>query len=251
MDEVGEPTRPSGSSTSVSPQSAAVEPERTPCRAHSPRIDAIRYLSSPVRRVRVWEHQGHRDEGAFAPNLYHVVAQLNDCDSFRTHPRKSFAEFDDELKTGDARLAVVRPGIFLAKLITAKPRTDALTTTSRRSAAVNQILQKMPAQSSGTPPVRPVDAQPPDQVDFVSRISIAEPQRMRLRCLTHASENQELRFQNTMISTLNHVSQRCLHASEAFFEDIIEMEWESGMFFLLPSEERNINKTYGHAPRSK
>jgi hypothetical protein len=134
------------------------------------------------------------------------------------------------MKTGDARLAVVRRGASLAKLISAKPRTDALTTARRRFATVNEILQKMPAQSSGTPPVRqiqfvrPVYAQPPDRVDFVSRISIAEPQWMRLRRLVHASEKQEPWFQNTMIEALNHANQRRLRASEAFFEDIVEME---------------------------
>jgi hypothetical protein len=46
-----------------------------------------------------------------------------------------------------------RRGVSLAKLISAKPRTDAVTTTSRRFAAANQILPKMPAQSPGTPPV--------------------------------------------------------------------------------------------------
>jgi hypothetical protein len=54
-----------------------------------------------------------------------------------------------------------------------------------------------------------------------------------------------------MIEALNHTNQRRLRASEAFFEDVIEMEWESSMFFLFLSEGRNINKTYGHAPRSK
>jgi hypothetical protein len=96
------------------------------------------------------------DDGTFAPNLYHVVAQLDDCESFRTGPRKPFAEFDDEMKTGDARLAVFRRGVSLAKLISAKPRTDALITTPRPFVAVNQIMQKMSAQSSGAPPVRQI-----------------------------------------------------------------------------------------------
>jgi hypothetical protein len=80
---------------------------------------------------------------------------------------------------------------------------------------------------------------------------IAEPQRMRLRGLVHASENQELPFQNTMIEARNHANQRRLRASEAFFEDITEMEWESSIFSLFLSEGRNVNKTYGHVPRSK
>jgi hypothetical protein len=140
------------------------------------------------------------------------VAQLNDCESFRTRSWKPFAEFDDEMETGDARLAVFRRGVFLGKLISAKSRTDRLTTTPCRFVAVNQILQKMPAQPSGAPPVRriqflqPVYVQPPDRVDFVSRISIAEPQRVRLRRLAHALEKQELRFQNTMIEALNHAN---------------------------------------------
>jgi hypothetical protein len=150
------------------------------------------------------------------------------------------------MKTGDARLAVFRRGVSLGKLISAKPRTDALTTTPHCFVAVNQILQKMPTQSSGAPPVRqiqfvrPVYVQPPHRVDFVSRISIAEPQRVRLRHLTHASEKQELLFQNTMIEVLNHANQRRLRTSEAFFEDIIEMEWKSSIFFLFLSEGWNI-----------
>jgi hypothetical protein len=161
------------------------------------------------------------------------------------------------METGDARLAVVRRCVSLTKLISANPLTDALTTTLRRFATINQILQKMPAQSSGTPPVRqiqfvrPVYAQPPDRVDFVSRISIARPQWMGLQRLVRASEKKEIPFQNTMIEALNHANQRRLRASEAFFEDIIEMEWESSMFFLFLSEGRNIDKTYGHAPWSK
>jgi hypothetical protein len=90
--------------------------------------------------------------------------------------------------------------------------------------------------------VRPVYAQPPDRVDFALPMSIAQPQRMRLRRLVHASEKQELPFQNTIIEALNHASQRGLRASEAFFEDRIEMEWKSSMFFLFLSESRNINK---------
>jgi hypothetical protein len=54
-----------------------------------------------------------------------------------------------------------------------------------------------------------------------------------------------------MIEALNHANQRHLRASEAFFEDITEMEWESSIFFLFLSESRNINKTYGHVSRSK
>jgi hypothetical protein len=134
------------------------------------------------------------------------------------------------MKFRDARLAVVRRGVSLARLISAKPRTDTLTTTPRRFAAVNQILQKVPEQSSGTPPVRliqfvrPVYAQPPNRVGVVSRIPIIEPQRMRLRRLVHASEKQELPFQNTMIEALNQANERRLRAYEAFVEDIIEME---------------------------
>jgi hypothetical protein len=152
---------------------------------------------------------------------------------------------------------VVQHGVSLTKLIGAKLRTDALTMTPRRFAAINQILQKTLAQSSGTLPVRqiqfmrPVYAQLPNRVDFVPRISIAEPELMRLRRLVHASENQELPFQNTMIEAPNHANQRHLPASEAFFEDITEMEWESSMFFLFLSEGRDINKTSGHVPRSK
>jgi hypothetical protein len=83
------------------PQSAAVEPEWAPFRARLPRIYAIRYLPSPrPAGPRLGAHRD-RDEGAFTPNLYHVVAQLNDCESFRTRTRKPFAEFDDEVKTGD------------------------------------------------------------------------------------------------------------------------------------------------------
>jgi hypothetical protein len=230
MEEVADPTPPSSPSTSVrrkAPPSNTsrqlfelTRPEFTPS---EPPADIFH---RPVRRVRVWEHHGERDDGAFAPNLYHVVAQLNDCESFRTRRRKPFAEFDDEMRTGDARLALVRRGVSLAKLISAKPRTYAPIETPRRFAAVNQILQKMPAQSSGIPPVRqiqfvrPVYAQPPDRVDFVSRISIAEPQRMRLRRIVQASEKQELRFQNEVIEALNHANQRRLRSSEAFFEDM-------------------------------
>jgi hypothetical protein len=84
----------------------------------------------------------------------------------------------------------------------------------------------MPAQSSGIPPVRliqfvrPVYAKTPDRVDFVSRISIAEPQRMKLRRIVQGSEKQELRFQNEMIEFLNHANERRLRASETFFEDM-------------------------------
>jgi hypothetical protein len=85
-----------------------------------------------------------------------------------------------------------------------------------------------------------VYAQPPDRVDFLSRISIAEPLRVRLRRLAHASEKHELRFQNTMIEALNHANQWRLHMSEAFSEDIIETEWKSSIFFLFLSEGWNI-----------
>jgi hypothetical protein len=232
MDEIGEPARPSSSSTPVRRKALLSNPSGHLFELTRPEFTPSDLFHRPVRRVRVWEHHGDRDEGAFAPNPYHVVAQLNNCKSFRKRPRKPFVEFEDEMKTGDARLAVVRRGISLTKPITAEPRTDAITMTPRLFAAVNQILQEMPAQSSGTPPVR-------------------QPQRMRLRRLAHASETQELPFQNMMIKALNHAKQGRLRASEAFFEDIIEMEWESSMFFLFLSEGRNVNKPYGHAPRSK
>jgi hypothetical protein len=137
---------------------------------------------------------------------------MNDCESFRTRPRKLFAEFDDEMKTGNARLALMQRSVSLAELISAKPRTDVLNMTPRRFAAVNQILQKMPAQSPGTPPVREtqlvrqVYAQPPDRVHFVLWISIVEPQRMSLQRIVHASEKQELRLQNVTIEALNHAN---------------------------------------------
>jgi hypothetical protein len=68
--------------------------------------------------------------------------------------------------------------------------------------------------------VQPVYAKPPERVDFVSRINIAEPRKVKLKRLIQDSEKQELQFQNEMIEFLNHANERRLRASEKFFDDL-------------------------------
>jgi hypothetical protein len=194
----------------------------------APREPPVDHLHRPVERVRVWEHHGDREEGAFAPNLYHVVAQLNDCESFRVRRPNQFAEFDSEMKIADARCTLLRRGVSLRKLIREPDPPYRPLQPPRRFAAVNDILQKMPAQASGTPPVRqirfvqPVHAQPPERVDFVSRIALAEPRRVRLKRIVQRSQKQELQFQNEMIGFLNHTKERRQRASEQFFDDMAQ-----------------------------
>jgi hypothetical protein len=101
MDEVGEPDRRSSSSTSVRRKAPLSTPSWYLFELTRREFTPSDIFHCHVWPVRVWEHHGDRDEGAFTPNLYHIVAQLNDCESFRTCPRKPFAEFDDEMKTGD------------------------------------------------------------------------------------------------------------------------------------------------------
>jgi hypothetical protein len=84
----------------------------------------------------------------------------------------------------------------------------------------------MPARGSSIPPVRqiqfvqPVYSKPPERVDFVSRINIAEPRRVKLKRIIQDSEKQELQFQNEMIQFLNHANERRVRASEKFFDDM-------------------------------
>jgi hypothetical protein len=192
----------------------------------APQEPPVDRLHRPVERVRVWEHHGDKDDGAFAPNLYHVVGQLNDCESFRVRRPNQFAEFDNEMKLADARCTLLRRGVSLRKLVREPHPPYPELQPPRRFAAVNEILRRMPAQVSGTPPVRhirfvqPVHSRPPERVDFVSRISLAEPQRVKLKRIMQRSQKQELQFQNEMIGFLNHTNERRLRASEQFFDDM-------------------------------
>jgi hypothetical protein len=120
----------------------------------------------------------------------------------------------------------VQRGVSLCKLIDRKPTFYPLLEPPRRFAAVNEVLRKLPVRGSSIPPVRqiqfvqPVYSKPPERVDFVSRINLAEPRKAKLKRLIQDSEKQELQFQNDMIQFLNHANERRLRASEKFFDDM-------------------------------
>jgi hypothetical protein len=178
-----------------------------------------------VRRVRIWDKAEDDTEKEFAPNLYHVVRQLNDCESFGPKRSKPYREFHEEMKASNRRLQMVRGGCSLVALIKQSPRSYERIEPRRRFAALGEILQRAPAIQS-VPPVRriqfiqPVSAQTPDRVDLVSKISIAEPQSIQLKRIIQVSDKQHLQRHNELIDYLNHKNERRLDSCARFYEDM-------------------------------
>ena len=184
----------------------------------------------PVRRIRVWDHHGDNADGSFAPNLHHLVSQLNDCENVNVDRLKTYAEYHDALKVSNARLDRVRRGCSLYRLLEEEPPIYKPVQPQRRFAVVNDILQKMPGKVPTIPPARhiefvyPVSARAPERVDLVSKISIAESQRLKLKRVVQTSERQHLQYHNELVDYLNHKNERRMRASQAFYEDIAKYD---------------------------
>ena len=184
----------------------------------------------PVRRIRVWDHHGDSTDGSFAPNLHHLVSQLNDCENVNVDRLKTYAEYHDALKVSNARLDRVRRGCSLYRLLEEEPPIYKPVQPQRRFAVVNDILQKMPGKVPTIPPARhiefvyPVSARAPERVDLVSKISIAESQRLKLKRVVQTSERQHLQYHNELVDYLNHKNERRMRASQAFYEDIAKYD---------------------------
>lgn len=181
-------------------------------------------LHRPVRRVHIWEHNDD-EEGAFNANMLQMIAQMNEGEKIRTDRMNPYAELHQELKTSNARLERVKRGCSLFKLLEEEQPTYKIIDPKRRFAAVHEILQKAPAKSM-VPPVRkiefvhPVSARGHARVDLISKINIAEKQKLKLQKISQQSERQHIRCHNELVEYLNHRNQRRMRASEAFYEDM-------------------------------
>jgi hypothetical protein len=154
------------------------------------------------------------------------VTQLTACEQVAPRTTRPYREFHEELKVSEARLRLVRRGCSLVKALRDPPNYYEPTEPKRRYAALSDVLQRLPA-SSGVPPVRQIQfVQPftgkgiPERVDLVSKISIAEPQNVKLQRVIQGSDRNYMEHHNDMIEYLNHKNQRRLQASERFFGDV-------------------------------
>lgn len=179
-----------------------------------------------LQHVRVWEHHGEKTDNAL-PNMFHLVRQLDDCEQYKTHQMDLHTAYDQELQASNRRLALVKRGVPLFKLLNEeKPRHCSPVNPRRRFAAVGEILNSEPSKFSGIPPTRkiqfvhPYTARPPDRVDMVSRIKFAENQKVKLKRIIQKSDKQELQYHNEMIEYLNHYNDRRIRAHQQFFDDI-------------------------------
>lgn len=160
----------------------------------------------PVRHVRVWEHRSDTSDSLLSPNLNHLVARLSDTERVTTERLNTYREFMIEDKASKARLARVQRGCPLFRVLQDEPRVHRPVEASRRFSAINDVLGRMPAHAGGIPPARkiefvhPVSARPPDRVDLVSKISVADAQRMKLDRAIQESQRLDLQYHNELVS---------------------------------------------------
>jgi hypothetical protein len=207
-----------------------------------------------VQRVRIWEHHGDEDESTGTPNLYQVVAKLNACEHYAPKRMKPYAEFDQELRDSETRERLVRRGCSLVDLYRAAPRIWTPINPQLRFAAVKDILQRAPAKKISGPAPRKIEfTQPfsgriPPRVDLVSKISIAEPQSLKLKEIMQVSERLELQTHNELIHYLNHKNERRFRASEKFYADLNRFGLKQAQLNAKREGQRSRLRVMGDTP---
>lgn len=186
---------------------------------------------NPVRRVHIFEHHG--EQNGRMPNVTHAVKNLEDCDRIRTRHLNVNADVHAELRASEHRLQLVRRGVSLSKvLMNDSSKKYQAYEPGKRFDGVNDVMRKMPTKYSGIPPSRRIQfvqstsSTPPERVDLVSKINIAEPQKAKLKKIRHVTAEVELQRHNEMIQHLNHANERRLRSTKQFFDDIADYGYE-------------------------